>query len=109
MTNAISTPSKVAALDFPDGAMDKNLPANTGDTDSTSGLGRFYSDEAPVPQLVSLSAATTEAQAPGAGAPSTGREATAKRSLCSTTRSSRHLPQLEKSNEDQGQPKKINK
>ena len=44
MTNAISTPSKVAALDFPGGAGDKNLPANAGDTDSTSGLGGFYSN-----------------------------------------------------------------
>ena len=44
--------------DFPGGAVDKNLPANAGDTSSVSGLGRFHlplSNEAHVPQLLTLS------------------------------------------------------
>ena len=28
--------------DFPSGAVDKNLPANAGDTGSSPGLGRFH-------------------------------------------------------------------
>ena len=32
---------KQYAKDFPDGAVDKNLPANVGDSDSIPGLGRF--------------------------------------------------------------------
>ena len=28
--------------DFPGGTVDKNLPANAGDTGSTPGLGRFH-------------------------------------------------------------------
>ena len=43
---------------FPGGAVDKNLPANAGDTSSVSGLGRFHlplSNKVHVPQLLSLS------------------------------------------------------
>ena len=53
--------------DFPDGAVAKNPPANVGDTGLIPGLGRFHvlwSNQAHVPQLLSLSAATTEACVP---------------------------------------------
>ena len=42
--------------DFPGGAMDKNLPANAGDTGLLAGLGRFHrpqSNEAHMPQVLS--------------------------------------------------------
>ena len=70
--------------DFPGGAVVENPPANAGDTGSILGPGRSHmpqSNEAHVPQLLSLSsrarepqllsprAATTEARAPRAHAP----------------------------------------
>ena len=57
--------------------MVKNPPANTGDTGSKPGPRQFHmlpSNWAHVPQLLSLSAATTEAHTPRACAPQ--REAT---------------------------------
>ena len=51
-------------MDFPGGAVDKNLPGNAGDTGSIPGPGRFqvpWSNPAPVPQLLSLWDAATEA------------------------------------------------
>ena len=50
--------------DFPGGEVDRNPPANTGDTGSIPGPGRFYmlwSNWALEPQLLSLHAVTTEA------------------------------------------------
>ena len=70
--------------DFPDGAVVKNPSANTGDTGSSPGLGRFHmpwSNEVHAsqllslrsrdckPQLLSPRATTTEAHAPRAPAP----------------------------------------
>ena len=52
--------------------MVENPPANAGDTGSIPGPGRSHmpqSNEARVPQLLSLRAATTEARAPRARAP----------------------------------------
>ena len=57
---------------LPDGTVDKNLPANAGDTGLTPGLGRFRlrrSNKAQEPQLLSLCAAAAEAHMPGACAP----------------------------------------
>ena len=57
---------------LPDGTVDKNLPANAGDTGLTPGLGRFClrrSNLAQEPQLLSPCAATAEARMPGACAP----------------------------------------
>ena len=62
---------------FLGGAVVKNLPANAGDTGSSPGPGRSHitwSNEARVPQLLSLCsraprATTTEARAPRACAP----------------------------------------
>ena len=71
-------------MGFPGGAVVENLPANAGDTGSSPGLGRSHmlrSNEAHVPQLLSLCsrarkpqllsphATTTEAHAPRAHAP----------------------------------------
>ena len=50
---------------FPGGAMVKNPPANTGDTGSTPGPGRFHmpqSNKACVPQLLSLHSRACEPQ-----------------------------------------------
>ena len=50
-------------LDFPGGAVVKNLPANAGDTGSSPGPGRSHMpwcNWACAPQLLSLSATTTE-------------------------------------------------
>ena len=58
--------------DFPGGAVVENPPANAGDTGSSPGPGGSHmprSDWAREPQLLSPSATTTEARAPGAGAP----------------------------------------
>ena len=70
--------------DFPGGTVVKNLPANGGDTGSSPGPGRSHtpwSNEAHVPQLLSLCSrarepqllssrtATTEARVPRACAP----------------------------------------
>ena len=58
---------KFIIKDFLDGAVDKNPPANVGDTGLIPGLGRFHmpwSNQAHVPQLLSLSAAATEACVP---------------------------------------------
>ena len=57
--------------DFPGGAVVKNLPANAGDTGSIPGSGRshaLWSNQARVPQLLSLCTTTTEAHAPRARA-----------------------------------------
>ena len=68
---------------FPGGAVVKNLPANAGDTDSSSGPGRSHMPQsnwacapqllslcsrAHEPQLLSLCATTTEARMPRARA-----------------------------------------
>ena len=96
--------------DFPGGAVSKNLPANAGDTGSSPGPGRSHmpwSNEARVPQLLSLCsrahepqllsphATTTEAHVPRACALQQ-REATAMRSLRTATKSSPCSLQLEK-------------
>ena len=63
---------KYIHLDVPGGTVDKNLPANAGDTGLTPGLGRFClrrSNLAQEPQLLSPCAATAEARMPGACAP----------------------------------------
>ena len=103
---------------FPGGAVVKNLPANTGDTGSSPGPGRSHPhateqpspctillslcSRAHKPQLVSPHATTTEAHVPRARA--LQREVTAVRSLCSATKSSPHLPQLEKACAQQWRP-----
>ena len=56
-------------MDFPSGAVGKNLPANAGDTGSIPGLGRFHmqqSNKVHTPQLPHPHAASTKAQAPRA-------------------------------------------
>ena len=45
-------------VDFPGGAVDKNLPASAGDTVSVSNLGRFY---LPLEQLSPCSTTTEPA------------------------------------------------
>ena len=75
---------KHKSWDFPRGTVDKNLPANAGDTGSIPGPGKSHmpwSREAHAPQLLSLRsracepqllsprAATTEARVPRARAP----------------------------------------
>ena len=58
--------------DFPGGTMDKNLPANTGDTGLIPGLGRFHMPRGNLAcalQLLSLRATTAEACVPRARAP----------------------------------------
>ena len=58
---------KKGQKDFPGGTVDKNLPANAGDTGSIPGRGKFHtlrSNQACVPQLQSLHAASTEAYEP---------------------------------------------
>jgi len=58
--------------DLPGDAVDKNPPANAGDTGLIPGLGRFHmhrATKACAPQLRNPRAATTEACAPGAHAP----------------------------------------
>ena len=52
-------------LNFPGGGVDKNLPAHAGDTDSIPGPGRVHmlqSNQAQVPQLLSLSSRAGEQQ-----------------------------------------------
>ena len=49
-------------MDFPGGAVVKNLPANAGDTGSSPGLGRSHMPQSNKP-------ATTEAHVPRACAP----------------------------------------
>ena len=58
-------------MGLPGGAVDKNPPANAGDTGSIPVLGRSHMPQrnwARVPPLLSRSAATTETHAPGAPA-----------------------------------------
>ena len=58
-------------MGLPGGAVDKNPPANAGDTGSIPVLGRSHMPQrnwARVPPLLSPSAATTETHAPGAPA-----------------------------------------
>ena len=57
--------------DFPGGTVDKNLPSNAGDMGSIPGPERFHMLQNNWPwelQVLSLHAATTEAQAPRAHA-----------------------------------------
>jgi len=103
-------------LDFPDGAVDKNLPTNAVDMGSIPGLGSSTCHVATKPmchnywahtrifepQLLCLRAPTTKACVPQACAPTTGEARTwqLERSLCSL--------QLEKpmrSNKDVTEPK----
>ena len=51
---------KEEVSDFPGGPVVKNPPANTGDTGSIPGLGRFHMARATKPVLQSPRAATTE-------------------------------------------------
>ena len=54
-------------MDFLSGTVDKNLPANSGDTGLIFGLGRFHMPQATkarVAQLMSPCIATTEAHMP---------------------------------------------
>ena len=67
-------------LNFPGGAVDKNLPANAGDMGLISGPGRFH-----IHGEFSPCATTTEAPSPYSPY-STTIEATTTRSLHSTTR-----------------------
>ena len=63
---------KASHWDIPGGSMDKNLPANSGDTVSIPGPGRFHmprSNWTEAPQLLSPRAATAEAGVPKACAP----------------------------------------
>ena len=56
-------------MGFPGGAVVENPPANAGDTGSSPGPGKSHmprSNQARVPQLLSLHAATTEAHTPRA-------------------------------------------
>ena len=56
---------KSVFLGFPGGAVDKNLPANAGDTGSIPGPGRSHmpwSNEARAPQLLSLRSRAREPQ-----------------------------------------------
>ena len=48
-------------MDFPGGTVDKNLPANAGDTGLIPGPGRFH-----MPQQLSLCTTTPEARLPRA-------------------------------------------
>ena len=76
--------NRKGARDFPDGTVIKNLPANAGDMSSIAGSGRFHMPQSNgarelqlvslcsrvlQPQLVSPSAATTEARVPRAFIP----------------------------------------
>ena len=103
---------------FPGGAVVKNPPANAEDMGSSPGPGRSHmprSNEARVPQLLSLRsrahepqllspcATTTEARAPRAHA--LQREVTAMRSPHTKMKSSPRLLQLEKARAQQRRPK----
>ena len=101
---------KDSELDFPGGAVDKNLPANSRDTGLIPDLGRFHmpwSNYACVPQLLSLcsspGAATTEAQGPWSLGSAT-REAAATGSLHTGTKGNPCLPQPEKACVQQQRP-----
>ena len=98
--------------------MDKNLPANAGDTGWSPGPGRSHmpwSNKACAPQLLSLlsrarepqlrslSATTIEAHVPRVHAPQQ-RDATAMRNLRTATKSSPRSPQLEKARAQQRRP-----
>ena len=75
---------------FPGGAVVENLPANSGDTGSSPGLGRPHmlrSNWAREPQLLSLRVWSLC---------SATREAATVRGLCTTMKSGPRLPQLEK-------------
>ena len=72
--------------DFPGGPADRSPPANAGDTGSSPGPGGFHmppSDQAFVPQLLSLRAAIAEAHGPRPVLATRG--ATAVRGPCSRT------------------------
>ena len=96
--------------DFPGDTVVKNPPANAGDTGLIPGSGRSHmpqSNEAPVPQLLSLRSTAREPQLlkPTHLEPTLhNKEATAMRSPCTTTKSSPRSPQLEKANVQQRRP-----
>ena len=82
--------TKLEVLDFPGGAVVKNLPANAGDTGSSPGLGGSHmprSNWAREPQLLSLRVWSLC---------STTREAAIMRGPHTAMKSGPHLPQLEK-------------
>ena len=63
---------EIISEDFPDGTVDRNPPANAGNTASIPDLGRPHTPRAPklcVPVAMSLRAAATEARGPRACAP----------------------------------------
>ena len=96
--------------DFPGGAVVRNPPANAGDTGLIPGLGRSHmprSSQICEPQLLSLLSRAREPQllSPRAQSPcSATREATAMRSLGTTTKSSPRSLQLEKAHAQQQRP-----
>ena len=123
VTNYASLASGLKTLiqGFPDGSVVKNLPANTGDMDSTSDQGRSHmpqGNQAHAPQLLSLfsragepqllspHASATEAWVPWS--PCSTREATAMRSPSTATREQPLLVaarEKQESNKDPEQPK----
>ena len=100
---------------FPGGAVVGSPPADAGDMGSSPGLGRSHmpwSNGARAPQLLSLSATTTEARTPSARALQRERPPNEKSAHCSEgwplLATTREKPAH--SNEDPRQPKiKINK
>ena len=88
---------------FPGGAVVKNPPANAGDTSLSPGLGRSHMPRSNKPMRHSYWACALEPTSHNHWSPRTyspcftTREATAMRSLCTTTKNSPRSPQLEKS------------
>ena len=68
MVRSLKAIVRTLPVDFPGGAVVKNLPANAGVTGSIPGPGRSHS-RACEPQLLSPRATTTEAHVPRACAP----------------------------------------
>ena len=86
--------------DFPGGTVNKNLPANAGDTCLISAPRRFHlsrGNQATAPQLLSLHSPAPAPQGPC----STAREAAPLRSLWTTVRSSPCSMRLEKARAEQ--------
>ena len=88
---------------FPGGAVVKNPPANAGDTSLSPGLGRSHMPRSNKPMRHSYWACALEPTSHNHWSPRTyspcftTREATAMRSLCTTTKNSPRSPQLEES------------
>ena len=85
--------------------MGKNLPANSGDTGSIPGLGRFHmlqSNWAPVSQLLGPRSATAEACA--AGACALQEKPPQEKVQALQADGSPHSPQLEKAQAQQWRP-----